>query len=121
MANKRPPVDDQQDPFDMSGVGDIDPELGEQLKSHKQRKAEAEKQARKLARPKATFDLPLAMIERVREVAGQEDVAQSDIAALALDRFLGEYDRGDIDLESLKMPARSLKFAFRLELPGNWN
>lgn len=121
MANKKPPVGDKQDPFDMAGVGDIDPELGEQLKDHRQRKAEAERRARRIARPKATFDLSTAMIERVKEVAKTEDVSQSDIAALALARFFAEYERGAVDLESMKMPARSLKFAFRLDLPGNWD
>jgi len=114
----KPPV--RQDAFESSGAGDVLPEVQAQYEAGKRRKADAEKKARKLARPKQTYDLPLAMIEAVKELADQEDVPQSDIAALALADFLSRYQQGKVDLSRYKVPARSLKFAFHLQLPGNW-
>jgi hypothetical protein len=115
MGNK-PPVK-RQDPFAASGAQDVDPELKAQLEARERQRA----RARKAQRPKATYDLSLALIEKVREVAGQEDVSQSDIVAWALIAFLERHAAGEVDLDAHKTAATSLRFAFKLEFPAGWD
>ena len=115
MASK-PPIK-RQDPCTGSGAQDIDRELEAQLGAHERRKAKA----RKAKRPKATYDLSLALIEKVQEVASREDVAQSDIVAWALAAFFERYEAGEAQLEEHKSAARSLRFACKLDLPERWS
>lgn len=114
MASK-PPVK-RRDPLASGGVEEIAPELRAQLESRERRRA----RARKARRPKATYDLTMKIIDEVKEVASQEDVAQSDIVAWALIEFLERYKRGEVSLEAHKNAARSLRFACKLELPERW-
>jgi len=111
----KPPIK-RQDPFTGSGAQEIDHELEAQLNVRERRKAKA----RKAERPKATYDLSLALIAKVQEVASREDVSQSDIVAWALVAFLERYERGEIDLQEHKNAARSLRFACKLALPERW-
>ena len=111
----KPPIK-RQDPFADSGAQDIDRELEAQLGARERRKAKA----RKAERPKATYDLSLALLEKVQEVASREDVSQSDIVAWALVAFLERYEAGGVSLDEHKNAARSLRFACKLELPERW-
>lgn len=95
---------------------DIDPEVKEQIEARKRRKAEEEKNKR----PKATYDLPKALIEVVQDISDSESVPRSDIAAWALIDFVERYQAGNVDLESHKKPTRSLRYLYKLELPGDW-
>lgn len=107
----------RHDPLAVSGAGAAaQRELEAQLHTREKRAARARKQKR----PKATYDLPLAMIEAVNATAEQEDVARSDIVAWALAEFLDRYQAGEVDLSESKRPARGLRFALKLELPGEW-
>ena len=114
MASNRPPV--RRDPFSSGGTGDIDPELQAQLESRERRRA----QARKAKRPKGTYDLPLKMLEALNNVAEDESVPRSDLVALALSDFFERYYRGDVSLDQLKTPTRSLRFDYKLQLPSKW-
>ena len=114
MENKLPIK--RQDPFVDSGAQDIDRELEAQLGARERRKAKA----RKVERPKATYDLSLVLIEKVQEVASREDVSQSDIVAWALVEFVERYEVGEVDLQEYKTIARSLRFAYKLILPEKW-
>lgn len=114
MENKLPIK--RQNPFADSGTHDIDRELEAQLDARERRKAKV----RKAGRPKATYDLPLALIEKVQEIASREDVSQSDIVAWALVEFLERYEAGEVVLQEHKTSARSLRFACKLELPERW-
>jgi predicted transcriptional regulator len=111
----KPPIK-RQDPFTGSGAQDIDRELEAQLGARERRKAKA----RKAKRPKATYDLSLALIKKIQEVASREDVSQSDIVAWALVEFLERYEAGGANLQEHKTAARSLRFACKLELPEGW-
>lgn len=94
----------------------ITPELEAQLETRERRRA----RARKEKRPKATYDLSMKLIESVQEVARGEDVSQSDVVAWALIDFLVRYHAGDVNLDDYKQPARSLRFAYKLEFPEEW-
>jgi hypothetical protein len=108
------------DPQAVSGVPPADDYLQEQLQARERRKAAAEKQARRAARPKATYDLPLKLIEAIQAIAREEDVAVSDIAAWALAEFATRYQGHDIDLREHKDVARSLRNRYKLRLPRKW-
>ncbi|NLG48932.1 MAG: hypothetical protein GX552_02330 [Chloroflexi bacterium] len=114
MANK-PPIK-RQDAFDVSGAQGIDTELEAQLRTREERKA----RAKKAQRPKATYDLTLTLLDAVERVAKDEDISKSDVVAWALCEFLDKYEAGQVDLEPLKVSARSLRFACKLELPAKW-
>jgi hypothetical protein len=114
MAGK-PPIR-RQDPLKSAGVDSIEPELEAQLGARERRRA----QMRKAQRPKATYDLPTKLIERVKEVAEKEDVAQSDIVAWALGEFLERHAAGEVDLVAHKEYTRSLRVMYKLQLPAKW-
>jgi hypothetical protein len=70
-------------------------------------------------RSKGTFDLPAEMIEQLRAIARAERVPASDIVGLALALWLEQYEPGDLD--ERKRAARSPRFEWKLDLPGQWS
>ena len=120
MANK-PPVK-RRDPMapESTGVGDVSEAIKAQLATHEERKAEARRKAARERRPRMTYDLPGKVIEAVKAIGEQEDVAQSDLVALALVDFIEDYRAGRVKLEGLKDKARSLRFGYHLTLPSEW-
>lgn len=106
----------RQDPFTQSGAGDLAPELRDQLAARERQRAKAAK----ARRPKATYDLPPAMIKAIQATAGREGVSQSDIVAHALAEWLDRYEAGGVDLAGIKRPSRSLRYSLTLELAGKW-
>ncbi len=115
MAGKKRPTD-WQDAFANTGAGDPMPEVRAQLVARSQ----ARRKARRGKRPRMTYDLPARMIEMVKAVADKEQCAQSDLVALALADWLADYEAGQVDLEPLKVNAKSLRFVYHLELPVGW-
>jgi len=81
----------------------------------RQRQAQAK---RAHPRQKQTYDLPARVIAGIKEIADSERVSQSDLAALALVRFLEAYHAGEIELD--KKAARSVRFDYRVLLPRGW-
>lgn len=108
------------DPQAVAGVPSADDFLQGQLQTRERRKAEAEREARKAARPKATYDLPLKLIDAIQAIAGEEEVAVSDVAAWALADFVTRYQGHDVDLREHKEYARSLRFRYKLRPPSEW-
>lgn len=104
---------ERKDPFAVSGVeGAARRELQAQLQAHKRRTSKR--------RPRASYDLPAAMITAVQDVAGREQVAQSDIVAYALAEWLARYQAGQVDLTDSKHTSRSPRYPWTLDLPGEW-
>lgn len=81
---------------------------------HKRREKEKIR-ARKAQR--VTYDLPPELRTRMKAVAQKEGVPASQLAALALLRFLKDYDAGTLDLPALRQPSRSPRYAWNLILP----
>ena len=106
----KPPV--RQDPL-AGAPAPIAAEVQAQIDARKHRRGEERKQRR----PKGTYDLPLALIEAVDQVATAESIARSDVVALALARFIADYRAGALDLAALKRPARSLRYDWKVLLP----
>lgn len=113
----KPPVK-RRDPFspEVSGVRPAEDELKAQLEIRERRQAKN----RRAKRPKQTYDLPLSLIEAVQAIADEEGVSQSDIAAWALADFVEQYRANQIDLREHMMPAKSLRFTWKLVLPAKW-
>lgn len=66
---------------------------------------------------KATYALPISRQDWVREIAEAEDVSKTDIAEAAIVAFYNAWKAGRVDLSGLKLPAKSLRFSWHLEIP----
>jgi hypothetical protein len=108
----------------------LDPAVADLLTNMEQRQAEAqlprrerEKKARERAKilsrreQRATYDLPPIVRQKIKELADSERLPASQLATLALLRFLQEYESGQIDLASYKQPSRSPRYDWNLVLP----
>lgn len=73
-------------------------------------------QARRASR--VTYDLPPVLRRRVQALSEELHIPASQLAALALGRFLNEYARGGVDLGAYKQPSRSPRYEWNLKLPG---
>jgi len=65
---------------------------------------------------RATYDLPPLVRNKMMELSGQLSIPASQLVALALTRFLSDYDSGKIDLSIYKQPSRSPRYDWNLEL-----
>lgn len=108
----------------------LDPAVADLLAGMEQKQAEAmlprkqrERKARERAKiqarrdQRATYDLPPALRERIKELAEELRLPASQLVTLALARFLGEYAEGRIDLSAYKRPSRSPRYDWNLEFP----
>lgn len=108
-TKQQPP---RRDPLAMAPAP-IDGELRQQLNV----RADRRRAAAKAKRPKATYDLPPHVQDLVDAVADAENISRSDVVALAILRLHADVEAGRIDFGPMKRAARSLKFAWKLELP----
>jgi hypothetical protein len=108
----------------------LDPAVADLLAGMEQKQAQAQlprrerlrksrEQAKIMARRelRATYDLPPNLRQRIRTLAETERVPASQLVTLALARFLGEYEDGDIDLSIFKQPSRSPRYDWNLVFP----
>ena len=73
-------------------------------------------QARRANR--VTYDLPPVLRRRVQALSEELRIPASQLAALALGRFLNDYAGGGVDLGTYKEPSRSPRYEWNLKLPG---
>jgi len=111
----------------------LDPAVADLLKGmqHKQAELQLPRHEReKLARERAkiqsrrdqrvTYDLPPSIREGIRLLAEELRLPASQLATLALARFLREYQNGQIDLGVYKQPSRSPRYDWNLVFPDEW-
>jgi hypothetical protein len=67
---------------------------------------------------RVTYDLPQALRDSVRDLAEEQGVPASQLAALALLRFMDDYKKGQVDLDALKEPSHSPRYDWNLNLPS---
>lgn len=108
----KPPVRERQDDL----PAPTDAEVKAQIDARRERKAE-EGQRR---RHKATYDLPEPMIAAIDRIADRESIPRSDVVAWAVAELLERFDAGQVDWTPHKRPAKSLRWAYKLQLPGQW-
>ena len=73
-------------------------------------------QARRASR--VTYDLPPVLRRRVQALSEELRIPASQLAALALGRFLNDYAGGGVDLGVYKEPSLSPRYEWNLKLPG---
>ncbi len=66
---------------------------------------------------RATYDLPPVLREDLRDLGEGLGIPASQLAALALARFLAEYREGSINLDEYKQPSRSPRYDWNLVFP----
>jgi len=108
----------------------LDPAVADLLKGMQQKQVESQlprREREKLSRERAkiqsrrdqraTYDLPPSIREGVRVLAEDLRLPASQLATLALARFLNEYQNGLIDLGQYKQPSRSPRYDWNLVFP----
>ncbi len=75
----------------------------------------ARTQARRAQR--VTYDLPPVLRRRLQALGEELRIPASQLAALALGRFLNDFAGGAVDLGAYKQPSRSPRYEWNLKLP----
>ena len=75
-------------------------------------------QARRARR--VTYDLPPELRERLNQLSSELRIPASQLAALAIVRFLSDWETENIDLPQYKRPSLSPRYDWNLELPKKW-
>ena len=108
----------------------LDPAVADLLSGMEQRQVESQlprKERERISRERikiqsrrdqrATYDLPPAIREAVRDLAEDLRLPASQLVTLALARFLSDYSAGQIDLGRYKQPSRSPRYDWNLVFP----
>ena len=74
----------------------------------------------KAGRSKATYNLPVERQNLVRQMAETEEISQGDIVEAAVVAFYNAWKDGQVTLEDLKGPTRSLKAMWKLAVPDDF-
>ena len=108
----------------------LDPAVADLLKGMQQKQSESQLPRRERERisrerakiqsrrdQRATYDLPPAIRDRIRLLAEELRLPASQLATLALARFLSDYQNGVVDLGKYKQPSRSPRYDWNLIFP----
>lgn len=108
---------------------ELDPAVAELLAGMEKRQNEAQLPRRERERlvkqrlkiqarreQRATYDLPPAVRLAIRDLAEELHLPASQLAALALIRFLNDYEKDAVDLSAYKQPSRSPRYDWNLNL-----
>ena len=111
----------------------LDPAVADLLSGMEGKQAEArlpkrvrEKKARERAKMRArrdqrvTYDLPPELKQSISALAEKLSLPASQLATLALVRFMQAYEKGEIDLGKYKKPSRSPRYDWKLDFPKEW-
>jgi hypothetical protein len=88
----------------------------ERVATDQRRQKDRDKMAQRRAR-RATYDLPPSIRQEMQSLSEALRIPASQLASLALARFLKEYQAGSVDLSLYKKPSRSPRYDWNLELP----
>lgn len=67
---------------------------------------------------RVTYDLPPVLRQRLQALGEELRIPASQLAALALGRFLNDYASGGVDLGIYKQPSLSPRYEWNLKLPN---
>lgn len=82
----------------------------------RRRKAKQREKDEARAGKRALYDLPEEIIQRVARMARWNQTTASGIAALALTRFLDDFDAGRVKLEDYLEPIDNPRYTYRVRL-----
>lgn len=68
---------------------------------------------------RVTYDLPPLLRRRVQALSAELRIPASQLAALALGRFLNDFAAGAVDLGAYKQPSLSPRYDWNLKLPND--
>lgn len=88
------------------------PRKQREKKARERAKIESRREAR------ATYDLPPALRQAIKQLSEEERVPASQVVTLALARFLFDYQNDNISLYELKTPSRSPRYDWNLAVPS---
>lgn len=119
MADRKPVRRATLDPAVADLLAGMELRQSEAQLPRKEREKKARERAKIQARreQRATYDLPPAVRQRIRQISEDERVPASQIVTLALARFLQSYTSGESGLNDLKRPSRSPRYDWNLTLP----
>ena len=108
----------------------LDPAVADLLRGMQQKQTESQlprREREKLSKERAkiqarrdqraTYDLPPSIRDGLRVLAEDLRLPASQLATLALARFLDDYQNGKIDLGQYKQPSRSPRYDWNLVFP----
>mgnify|MGYP001769694113 FL=1 len=108
----------------------LDPAVADLLKGMQQKQSELQLPRRERERisrerakiqsrrdQRATYDLPPSVREGIRLLAEDLRLPASQLATLALARFLQDYQNGSVELGKYKQPSRSPRYDWNLVFP----
>jgi hypothetical protein len=108
----------------------LDPAVADLLSGMQQRQTETQlprKERERLSRERAkiqsrrdqraTYDLPPELREAIHDLAEELRLPASQLATLAIARFLKDYSANEIDLGKYKQPSRSPRYDWNLIFP----
>lgn len=86
-------------------------------KVRKMKPAARRKAKRDAARGKMAYDMPKDVIQAIRDIAGEEDVSQSNLVAYILADWVNAYDAGEVEIDqSEKESARHPRWLWKLAI-----
>src|SRR5512138_3170033 len=97
------------DPAVADLINDMEQKQSESMLPRREREKKSRERAKMEARreQRATYDLPPALRNRIKDLADELRLPASQLVTLALLRFLKEYDAGQVDLSIYKQPSAS--------------
>jgi len=111
----------------------LDPAVKEIMTAMQEKQAESrlprrlrEKKAKERAKMRArreqrvTYDLPPTLKQAIFNLAELMSLPASQLATIALVRFISDYQNEKIDLSKYKKPSRSPRYDWKLVFPEEW-
>jgi hypothetical protein len=87
-------------------------------KAKKKRDKERAKMAGRHSR-RVTYDLPPVVRQRLKQIASDHAVPESQVVTLALARFISDYEQDKVDLGVYKEPSTSPRYEWNLVFPSS--
>lgn len=111
----------------------LDPAVLELMSAMQEKQAESrlprrirEKKAKERAKMRArreqrvTYDIPPTLKQAIFDLAESLSLPASQLATIALVRFINDYQNDNIDLVKYKKPSRSPRYDWKLAFPAEW-
>ncbi|HLE03859.1 MAG TPA: hypothetical protein VI729_04495 [Anaerolineales bacterium] len=96
----------------------LSPEERKKLRKKEQKQAKERRRMQQRAENRVTLDLPSGMKARLEEIASEESINVSQLAAFLIAYALREYP--GLPLSEHKTSSRTPKHDFNLAAPGGW-
>ena len=110
------------DPAVLEIMADMQEKQSESRLPRRLREKKAKERAKMRARrdQRVTYDIPPILKQTMFEMAESMSLPASQLATLAIFRFLEDFQNGEIDLTKYKKPSRSPRYDWKLVFPAEW-